>query len=76
MDATFGNIPNIGQELGVTGRVLPEIPPRFSNVAGVMDLITNVWVTPNGEQLFAGVGVRPLFIPTAIDKFGCLTVLS
>lgn len=73
MDATFGNIPNIGRELGMTSQVsFPELPGRFSNAAGGMDLHTNLWLTPDGEQLFAGVGCRPLLIPTAIDTYGCL----
>jgi hypothetical protein len=73
LDATFGNIPNIGKELGLTGAsILPELPGRISNGMGGMDLHTNAWITPEGEQLFAGVGSRPLMIPTAIDTYGCL----
>ncbi len=73
MDATFGAIPNIGAELGVSGRLIPELPSRMSSVANGMDLFTNVWMSPDGESLFGGVGARPLMIPTAIDTFGCLT---
>lgn len=74
LDATFGAIPNIGRELGITGPALiPEMPSRISNVAGSMDLFTNTWITDDGETLFGGVGARPLMIPTAIDTFGCLT---
>lgn len=77
LDATFGAIPNIGRELGITGsNVLPELPSRFSNVGGGMDLFTNAWVSPDGENLFGGVGARPLMIPTAIDTFGCLTTVA
>ena len=72
MDATFGAIPNIGALLGATGRLLPELPSRMSSAAVGMDLFTNVWMTPDGEQLFGGVGARPLMIPTAIDTYGCL----
>lgn len=73
LDATFGAIPNIGRELGITGAgVIPELPSRFSNVDGGMDMFTNAWITPDGENLFGGVGARPLMIPTAIDTFGCL----
>ena len=73
MDATFGAIPNIGKELGVQPtNLLPELPGRISNGAGGMDLFTNAWLTPDGEQMFAGVGARPLLIPTAIDTYGCL----
>lgn len=72
LDATFGAIPNIGQLLGSTNRVLPELPQRLSSTEGRMDLFTNVWTTADGEQLLGGVGARPLMVPTAIDTFGCL----
>lgn len=73
LDATFGAIPNIGREMGVTGpNLLPELPGRISNEGGNMDMFVNAWLTADGEQLFAGVGVRGLLIPTAIDTFGCL----
>jgi len=73
LDATFGAIPNIGRELGVQAtNLLPEMPGRISNAGGGMDMFTNAWLSPDGEQLFGGVGVRPLLIPTAIDSFGCL----
>lgn len=73
LDATFGAIPNIGALVGgqATG-LLPELPSRVSNAAGGMDLFTNAWLSQDGEQLFGGVGARPLMIPTAIDTFGCL----
>lgn len=74
MDATFGAIPNIGALIG-GGRatsLLPELPGRVSNAGGGMDLFTNAWLSQDGEQLFGGVGARPLMIPTAIDTFGCL----
>lgn len=73
MDASFGAIPNIGQLLGVTGNLIPEMPSRMSSVEGGMDLIPNLWLAADGESLFGGVGARPLMIPTAIDTFGCLT---
>ncbi len=73
MDATFGAIPNIGQMVGgQNARLLSELPGRFSNSAGGMDLFTNVWLSADGEQIFGGVGGRPLMIPTAIDTYGCL----
>lgn len=73
MDATFGAIPNIGALLGASGRLIPELPQRMSSSDSRMDLFTNVWMSPDGEQLFGGVGARPLMIPTAIDTYGCLT---
>lgn len=73
LDATFGAIPNIGREMGVQAtNLLPELPGRISNEGGNMDLFTNAWLSPDGEQLFGGVGIRGLLIPTAIDTFGCL----
>ena len=73
LDATFGAIPNIGQLLGAGAPILPELPGRMSNASGGMDLFTNAWLSDNGDTLWAGVGARPLMIPTAIDTFGCLT---
>lgn len=73
MDATFGAIPNIGKLMGQQStQLLPELPGRISNGAGSMDFFTNAWLTNDGEQLFAGIGARPLMIPTAIDTFGCV----
>lgn len=73
LDATFGAIPNIGTLMGSGAtNLLPELPSRVSNAAGGMDLFTNAWLSQDGEQLFGGVGARPLMIPTAIDTFGCL----
>ena len=73
LDGTFGNIPNIGRELGInSNNIVPELPNRFSSGVNGVDLFTNVWLTPDGEQIFGGVGSRPLLIPTAIDTFGCL----
>lgn len=69
MDATFGAIPRI---VPPDSRVMPFLPPRISDTAGGIDMFTNAWVTPNGEELFVGAGARPLMIPTAIDTYGCL----
>jgi uncharacterized membrane protein len=74
LDATFGAIPNLGKLMGSGAtNLLPELPGRMSNEEGGMDLHVNAWLTADGEQLFCGVGSRPLLIPTAIDTFGCLT---
>lgn len=73
MDATFGAIPNIGREIGAPGTaLLPELPGRMSSGERNIDLHINAWLSEDGEQLFAGVGARPLLIPTAIDTFGKL----
>lgn len=71
LDATFGAIPNFNVLHGA-GSLLPELPSRMSMSGSGMDMFTNVWVSPNGKQLFGGVGARPLMIPTAIDTYGCL----
>lgn len=70
-DATFGAIPRIAPP---DSRALPFLPSRISNAEGGMDLFTNAWLTPDGEQLFVGSGARPLMIPTAIDTYGCLDI--
>lgn len=72
-DATFGGIPNIGKLLGLNGpSLLPELPSRISSSTAGIDLHPNVWLSPDGEDIFGGVGARPLMIPTAIDQYGCL----
>ena len=77
LDATFGAIPNIGASLGVQGTaLLPELPSRISGGDQNIDLFLNAWLSNDGEQLFAGVGARPLMIPTAIDTYGTLDTLS
>ena len=72
MDATFGAIPNIGALLGADQRLIPELPSRMSSAEAGMDLFTNIWLSDDGEQLFGGIGARPLMVPTAIDTYGCL----
>lgn len=74
LDGTFGAIPNIGEILGTGPRqqLLPELPARMTGVAEGVDFHTNVWTDERGENLYGGVGARPLMIPTAIDTFACL----
>lgn len=77
LDATFGAIPNIGRLLGVqANQLISELPSRISNTDGGIDLFTNMWLSNDGEQIFGGVGTRPLLIPTAIDTYGCLDTLA
>jgi hypothetical protein len=74
LDATFGAIPNIGKELGISApSPLPEFTGRLASSSMVRDMFTNAWLSPDGEQLNIGVGSRPLLIPTAIDTYGCLS---
>jgi hypothetical protein len=75
LDATFGSIPNIGQLIGGS-RLFPELPTRFANSGGNIDLFTNIWMSPDGDNLFGGVGARPLMIPTAIDQYGCINTVQ
>jgi len=70
MDATFGNIPNLGQLLGANRNLMSTLPSRMSGRTSRVDLHLNTWLTSDGETLMAGVGARPLLIPTAIDTFG------
>ncbi len=69
MDATFGLIPKF---VDPDSRVLRFLPPRISDSGGRLDLFTNAWLSDDGEQMFVGVGSRPLLIPTAIDTYGCI----
>ena len=73
LDATFGSIPNIGEMMGLGNRPLSTMSPGRMSFAGRgMDMFTNVWFSDDSEQMFAGVGSRPLMVPTAIDTYGCL----
>ena len=70
LDLSWGNCPMI---IPPSQRVVPFIPPRIRQTGmGGMDMITNVWTDPQAENLFGGISARPLAIPTAIDRFGCL----
>lgn len=70
-DLTYGAIPMFVQP---DQRVMQFLPGRMSNSDRGLDLTTNAWITPDGENLTVSAGTRPLTIPTAIDTFGCLTV--
>jgi len=70
LDLTWGNVPIF---VPPEQRILPFVPPRIRRAGmGGVDMITNVWVTNDGEHLFGGISARPLAIPTAIDQFGCI----
>jgi len=73
-DALYGGVPHIGRELGMSGQsILGGMPRRFSSTEKGRDLFTNVWLTDDKEQLFGGVASRPLMVPTAIDRYGCIS---
>lgn len=71
LDLSYGAIPRI---TGPEARALPFLPSRMSSSEQGLDLTTNAWITPDGENLMVSAGTRPLTIPTAIDTIGCLTV--
>lgn len=76
MDATFGNIPNIAQELGLSGAM--DISRkiglnRLRSSSSMVDVHPCAYVTPNGKTLYIEASSRPLLIPSEIDSFGCIT---
>lgn len=68
LDLSFGAIPQL---LPPDPRLAPIAMGRIRNDR--LDLTTNVWCTPDGRQLRASCGTRPLCIPTQIDGIACLT---
>jgi hypothetical protein len=73
LDLSWGNIPRLTPP---ESRALPFLPSRMSDGGRGLDLITNSWITPNGEALMVSAGARPLTIPTAIDTFARLNVTA
>lgn len=78
LDACFGDIPNVGAILGYNQEIRSRINlPRRINLQGSRgDLITNVFMSNDGEQIRVSMKSRPIFIPTSIDRFGCLTTVA
>lgn len=73
LDLTWGNVPIILPRDPRLAALGSRIPPRIRRAGmGGVDMITNVWATTDGEHIFGGINARPLAIPTAIDRFGCL----
>lgn len=68
-DTTFGAIPRI---VAPDSRVMKYVPRRVMMGNRRLDMSVNAWVTPDGETVYAGVGTRPMGIPTDIDAIGCL----
>lgn len=68
LDLSFGSIPFIQRP----ARQLAGLPSRIVNSAAGFGMTTNNWVDESGSNLQVTAGTRPLCIPTAIDKFGCL----
>ena len=67
LDLSYGAIPRIVES---DPRAMPFLPGRISSSAQGLDLTTNAWFTPDGQNLMVSFGTRPLTIPTAIDTFG------
>ncbi len=77
LDATFGSCPNIGREVGPqSSKLIPELPRRLYDPKRRIDLYIHIWLSPDGDKLYGGVGTRPLMIPTAIDSIACLTTVT
>lgn len=68
-DLTFGSIPLIGR----TQQVISGMPERMTSTENGFGMTTNSWITEDGKSLKVSAGTRPLTIPTAIDRYGCLT---
>lgn len=67
-DLTFGAIPLIQTD----GRALTALPDRITSTEQGFGMTTNSWVESSGKALWVSAGTRPLTIPTAIDRYGCL----
>lgn len=70
LDLVYGAIPLLRAP---QAPALQFLPPRFSSGEQQIDLTINAYFTPDGKRVKLEVGTRPLAIPTAIDKYGCLT---
>ena len=71
-DLTYGAIPRI---VAPDSRLRGLVPERIFRTDRI-GLSTNAWLSENGENIKVQVGTRPLAIPTAIDRYGCLTILA
>jgi hypothetical protein len=58
--------------LGPDPRVAGLMPGRLVSDAMDLDVMPNLWCTPNGKELMAEIESRPLLVPVQIDGFGCL----
>lgn len=68
-DLTFGGIPRV---IPPDPRLAPLAIGRLGSVGSDrrIDLITNAWFDPPGDNIMGSVQARPLCIPTMIDTFG------
>lgn len=58
--------------LGPDPRVAGLMPGRLVSDTMDLDVMPNLWCTPNGKELMAEIESRPLLVPVQIDGFGCL----
>lgn len=73
LDLTWGNVPIILPPDPRLTAISSRVPRRIRRAGrGGIDMITNVWASDDGEHIFGGINARPLAIPTAIDRFGCI----
>lgn len=71
MDLVYGAIPHIAP---ADSRVLPFLPSRVSENGG--DMTLNAWFAPDGATLNVSAGTRALYIPVAVDTYGCLDTVA
>lgn len=58
--------------LGPDPRVASLMPGRLVSDTMDLDVMPNLWCTPNGKELMAELESRPLLVPVQIDGFGAL----
>lgn len=73
LDLSYGAIPRL---LPPDPQIAAFLPPRMSDSGRGLDLTLNAWITEDREHLKVSVGTRPLTIPTAIDTFARLRVVT
>jgi Phage major capsid protein E len=66
LDTVFGGVP---MAVPVDPRFADFLPSRVA-VPQAVDMVPNIYATPDGMQTILQIASRPLLIPTAIDSFG------
>lgn len=69
----FGNCPRLGQSARTSIR---NFPPYFTDPKSGLRVYTKSWTNDDDTAMFVQGEARPLLLPTALDTFGCLTVLA
>lgn len=73
LDLTFGAVPLIGDPPRDALRFLPT---RVSDGGRGLDMTLNAWFQPDRTGVNLSVACRPLTVPTEIDSFACLDVVT